>query len=109
MGLSIGVVKITYLREPPEPVYGFLDDLKIQALEGLEEPDWDDDEGEDEWVWGGGWGMNGLVEFSRNYLSRWAVQWGERCAIGPSDMEVVQGWIAALPWEDDLIMLHIGE
>ena len=106
MGLSVGVVKISYLDEPPELVRGFLGDLKVQALEGLEEPD----EDEDEWAWGGGWGMDGMLEFSRNYLLRMMTEWADRKSVGPSDRAVVQGWIGGLPWDDDdIIMLHIGQ
>ena len=106
MGLSVGVVKITYLDEPSEQARGFLDDLKIQALEGLEEPDEDDD---DEWAWGGGWGRNGIVEFSRNYLGKRLAKWVDGRSVGPSEGDAVQAWIDGLPWENNLIMLHLGE
>jgi hypothetical protein len=70
MGLDVGVVKITYLDRPIQPMYDFL--LALAA------GDLDED-------WGGGWEGNAFVEFMRQNLIEKADDWAERRGLGPEE------------------------
>ena len=102
MAMEVGVVTIEYLDRPSEPVSEFLSDLQMDALSGLEEPE----DGEE--AWGGGWGSDSLLEFSRSYLERCSIEWADLRRIDPAARAALSRWIATLPWKDDLIMLHLG-
>ncbi|MBM3943093.1 MAG: hypothetical protein FJ316_09260 [SAR202 cluster bacterium] len=93
MGLDVGVVNITYLEYPNEPVYDFL-----CALAGGEL-------GED---WGGGWGGNALVEFRKYSLLQKAGNWAEDKGLATQERELLRQWIEDLPWRNDDIMLFLS-
>ena len=101
--MDIGVVTIKYLEKPGPPVELFFADLQIEALEGFDDP-----EDEDDWVWGGGWGRDGIAEFSQSYLEKKATVWVEENAIDVDGRVALFTWLSALPWEDEMIMLHLG-
>lgn len=61
MSLSIGVVNIEYLPQPPEPIYGFMKALMLDPLCGV---------GDDDDLWGGSWSSNALYEFNRISLRK---------------------------------------
>jgi len=60
MGVDEGVVNITYLDRPEEPIYNFLYAIVEGGL--------DDD-------WGGGWEGNAFVEFMQESLVEKATSW----------------------------------
>lgn len=93
MGLDVGVVNITYLDRPGEPVYDFLCSLAGGEL------------GED---WGGGWEGNALMEFERQGLLQRAGDWAEDQGLTLQEQGVLRQWLESLPWRNDDIMLHLN-
>jgi hypothetical protein len=93
MRLDVGVVKITYLNRPAQPMYDFL--LALAAGE-LEED------------WGGSWEGNAFVEFIRENLVQEANVWAERKGLSPEEQAELQKWVEELPWDGDNIMLHLN-
>lgn len=109
MGLDVGVVTIEYLDTSERPVNEFLLHLAGDQSIGYGDEEYEDDTGDDEhYTWGCGWGGNTVVEFSRAYLSWKADQWGSNQSISAGERDSVQGWISDLPWENDMVMLHLG-
>ena len=103
MGLDVGVVRIEYLDQPQEPVYGFLNDLLDEAAGGLES------EEDEEFLWDASWAGNGLVEFDQAYLERRTTEWVTNNNLGDSERTVLADWVSSLPWRDDgIIMLHLS-
>ena len=94
MGLDIGVVRITYLDRPGQPVYDF--------LRALAAGDFFDES------WGGGWAGNALVEFQREQLLREASDWAQDQGLGAPGRDALRQWIEALSWDGDTIMLHFN-
>ncbi len=103
MAMDVGVVTIQYLDRPQQPVSDFLNDLLIESLWALEDP-----EEEDEEAWGGGWSNNGFLEFSRSYLDRRVKEWADRRNAGNAARAALLAWVANLPWKENMIMLHLG-
>lgn len=101
MGLSVGVVSIEYLDEPGGPVDAFLKTLLLNPDYGLGE----DDDG----AWGGGWAGNSFHEFERATLTGQADAWCDNTNLDAASRAAVLAWLAALPWQGDMIMLHLGE
>ena len=103
MGLDVGVVRIQYLDQPREPVYGFLNDLLDEAAGGLEA------EEDEEFLWDASWAGNGLVEFDQAYLERRTTQWVTNNNLGDTERASLADWVSSLPWRDDgIIMLHLS-
>ena len=98
MGLDVGVVTIEYLERPGQPMYGFLQDLVVDPGMG-----WEDDD-----TWGGSWDNNGLYEFNRVGLRKRANNWANNKRLGQAEKVKLRRWINSLPWQDDLITLHLG-
>ena len=109
MGMSVGVVTIKYLDEPRKPTRDFLFDLASDVSLGFSDEEYEEETDDVEpYTWGGGWGANTLVEFSRSYLDWKAERWATRAGVGAEPKGDVQQWIASLPWNDDMIMLHLN-
>ena len=102
MAMDVGVVTIKYLDHPPRLVSEFLSDFSSGSLLGLEGTE------SDEEAWGGGWGRDSLLEFSRSHMERRAQEWADLGDADPAVRETLRNWIAALPWQNDTIMLHLG-
>lgn len=100
MGLSVGVVSIEYLDQPDGPVDDFLRALLVDPDCGIDE---EDDEG-----WGGGWANNSLYEYERDGLTRQAANWCNAAGVDAAGRAALLDWLAALPWQGDMIMLHLG-
>ena len=101
MGLDVGVVTFEYLPEPEPSVYEFLYDLLFNPYTGIDENYEDDD-------WGGNWDDNGMYEFSCDGLLRRANNWANDRAINESEKNDLQSWVEALPWQNDMVTLHLG-
>lgn len=102
MGLDVGVVTIEYLERPGQPIYNFLFDLMLDPDTSRGDNPWDAD------TWGGSWDNNGLYEFSRVGLRRRANNWANHKGLGQAEKAKLRRWIRNLPWQDDLITLHLG-
>ena len=102
MGFDAWAVKTEYqsLDLSFPPIYDFLFDLMLNPYTG--QGDEDDD------MWGGSWANNGLYEFSRVSLRRQANNWANSKNLSQADKARMRRWIRNLPWQDDLIMLHMG-
>jgi hypothetical protein len=108
MGLAIGVVNITYLDQPPQPMYRFMQDLMENPDVGLDADDNDSVSPEDESHWGDGWGTDSFYEFFREGLLRRAGGWARQQDINPDAMTTLLNWVENLPYRDDVIMLHLS-
>ena len=103
MSLSIGVVNIEYLPQPPQPMYRFMQDLMADPDVGT-----DMDMFDDEPPWEAGDGENIFYEFERGELLRRADGWAMQNNLDASDRAVLLKWIDGLPYRGDTIMLHLG-
>ena len=103
MSLDVGVVTIEYMDSPAPPIEEFLFDLLLNPYTGV-----DDDENDDDEFWGGSWSGNGLFEFGRSGLITRAGKWADDHDISPLDRTALLSWVEALPWHDDMVMLHLG-
>ena len=109
MAMDVGVVTINYLERPGTPVRDFLFHLASDVSLGFNDEEYEEETHDDEhYTWGGGWGGNTFVEFSRPYLDWKANQWVNSQDIGTEAKDAVESWLAELPWTDDIIMLHLG-
>ena len=109
MGMSVGVVTITYLDESREPVRDFLFHLASDVSLGFGDEEYEEETDDVEpYTWGGRWGANTFVEFSRPYLDWKAERWVNRVGVDAEAKGYVQQWVANLPWNDDMIMLHLN-
>ncbi len=109
MAMDVGVVKINYLERPGKPVRYFLFDLASDVSLGFNDEEYEEETDDVEpYTWGGGWGANTFVEFSRPYLGWKANRWIYSQGVSAETRDAVQSWIADLPWNDDMIMLHLG-
>ncbi len=99
MSLDVGVVQIEYLSQPRPPIYDFLFDLMLDPFSGA--PDEDD-------TWGGGWDNNGWYEFSRVGLRTRASRWATSHNLEKHDRNALMKWIRNLPWQEDMVMLHLS-
>ena len=93
MGLDVGVVKISYLERPYEPIYDFLFDV----ASGQRQSDW-----------GGGWEGNAFVEFLREDLIEEANKYIVERNVSESQAYELRKWLSELPWDGDTIMLHLN-
>ena len=93
MGIDVGVVKISYLERPEEPVYSFLWWLAERA-------------GHD--GWGGGWGENSFLETDRRRLLSKARGYARKQGMSQDDLAQLLSWVRELPWDGNVIMLHFN-
>ena len=93
MGLDIGVVKITYLDRPEQPIYDFLWSLAI---------DFDNN------TWGYSWEGNAFIEISRQDMTTRAIEYLAIQGLSQANSDKLMAWVEALPWVDDAIMLHMN-
>ena len=104
MSLSIGVVNITYLEQPAQPMYRFMWELMADPDVGLG-PDREDDDG----YWdGGGGGENAFYEFYRDGLINRANGWATTQDLADTERSTLLDWIENLPYRGDSIMLHLS-
>ncbi|MYC33762.1 MAG: hypothetical protein F4X64_11375 [Chloroflexi bacterium] len=103
MGLSIGVVTIDYLPQPPQPMYKFMQDLMADPGVGTDMDLFDDAE-----PWEAGDGENVFYEFERDELLRRADGWAAKQHIDAADRATLLQWVDHLPYRGDFIMLHLG-
>ena len=109
MAMDVGVVTINYLERPGTPVRDFLFHLASDVSLGFNDEEYEEETHDDEhYTWGGGWGANTFVEFSRPYLGWKANRWATSQGINSVARDTVRRWIADLPWNDDMVMLHLG-
>ncbi len=99
MGLSVGVVNITYLDEPQPPVSDFLKELAINPDLGIDADDGD--------YWGGGWGENTFLEFEQSALIERADNWCTERGIGAGERTALMAWLSSLPSRGGYVMLHL--
>ena len=104
MGFDAWAVKTEYqtLDLSSPPIYDFLFDLMLDPYTGQ------DDEFEDDDVWGGSWENNGLYEFSRVGLRKRANNWANDKNLSQADKARMSRWVSSLSWQNDHIMLHLG-
>ena len=93
MGLDVGVVKISYLDRPENPIYDFLWSLAIDP---------------DDQTWGYSWEGNAFYEFMRENLDDRVTEYVEEKALNHADSDKLMAWVESLHWDDDTIMLHLN-
>ena len=93
MGLDVGAVRIKYLARPDKAAYDFLWYLNFNA---------------DEVDWNGSTAENTFVEFTRDNMLEQMTEFASEGKLTPSDIERVRSWIDGLPWQDDVILLHLA-
>ena len=103
MGLDVGVVAINYIPDPQPPVYDFLYDMLLNPYTGI-----DDGHDDDEEYWGGSWSGNEFYEFGRAGLISRVENWARARAVSMAEKDDLISWVEALPWHDDMVMLHLG-
>ena len=104
MSLSIGVVNITYLEQPGQPTYRFMQDLMAGPGVGLG-VDLDDAD----FFWdGGGRGENAFYEFTRDGLINRANGWATEQNLSSNERLTLINWIENLFHRDEYTMLHLG-
>ena len=82
MGLDVGVVNITYLDRPQQPVYDFL---------------WAVAQGRFDEDWGGSWSGNSLVEFEKENFLEQAADWAAEQRLGLLQEAILRNWMDQLP------------
>ena len=92
MGLDVGVVQVDYLARPVGPSYRFLWHLNENAHEA---------------DWNGSSAENTFVQYTRDTLLEQANEFVSRSELTESDKDELRVWIDSLPWNDDVIMLHL--
>ena len=93
MSMDIGVVKIQYLDRPADAAYGFALHLSYFC----DEADWTvHSEG------------NAINEYEHSRMLSVADAYATSQDLSPQDKVVVRDWIDGLPWENGMIMLHLG-
>jgi len=92
VGLDIGVVRVSYLERPSQPVYDFLWNLASTVC------------GAD---WGGSWEGNAFVEFTRRHLLSKARRYAREQKLLEDDFAKLLDWIRDLPWDGNTIMLRL--
>ena len=93
MSLDVGVVKIRYLDTPKGAAYRFAQHLSYSAYEA----DWEVSSGE-----------NTIVEYEHGHLLAVADEYATSQGLNSEDKAVVRNWVQGLPWEDGMVMLHLG-
>ena len=93
MGLDTGVVDINYLERPIGATYDFLWYLNHNA----EEADWlTGSEG------------STFIEITSDTMDEQLRRFQSASKLSPVDVQSVRRWIDALPWKNDVIMLHLA-
>ncbi len=95
MGLDVGVIPspIKYLDRPEEDEYDFVWYLNLHADDG----NWN--------VYSDG---NTIVEYERENLERQMDEYIKANSLAQDAIDKVRGWVDALPWDGDHIMLHFS-
>ena len=93
MGLDVGVVSIEYLSRPGGATYDFLWYLNVNAEQA-------------EWLTGAEGST--FIEITSDTMDEQLCRFQSKNKISPGDIEGVRRWIDALPWKNDVIMLHLG-
>ena len=93
MGLDVGVVRVSYLERPPQPIYDFLWELAT-------------DTGDD--AWGGAWEGNAFIELTRRQMLSRARSFARKRGLNQVEIGRLHTWIKSLPWDGDTIMLHLN-
>jgi hypothetical protein len=93
MGLDVGVVKISYLERPSDPVYDFLWELAAGTCKEN---------------WGGGWEGNAFVELIRESMLSQMAEYVRIKNLSHDDSDKIKAWANSLPWDGDTIMLHLN-
>ena len=95
MGLDIGVIPspIKYLGRPEQEVHDFLLYLNLHADDG----NWN--------VYSDG---NTIVEYERENMDRQTEEYIKANNLAPDTIDKVRGWVDALPWNGNHIMLHFS-
>lgn len=106
MGLDVGVVTFEYLPEPQPPVHDFLCDMLLDPYTGIDE-EYEDDRSLYE-EWSGRWDNNGMYEFSHDGLISRARNWADDHSMGESAKNDLLSWVEELPWQNDMVSLHLG-
>ena len=96
MSLDVGVVQIDYSEARPSgAAYKY-------ACELMEYYDVE----EDYWKVSAGW--NVFIELGHDTMVNHARGYIESKDLSGTEADEVMGWVSALPWRDDLVMLHLG-
>jgi hypothetical protein len=103
MSLSIGVVNIEYLPQPPQPMYGFMQDLMADPGVGTDMDLFDDTS-----PWEVGDEGNVFYEFEQDELLRRADGWAAKQRLDAADRATLLQWVDNLPWRGDFITLHLN-
>lgn len=93
MSLDVGVVQISYLPRPDEPVYSFLWHIVQDSIDE---------------AWGGGWPGNAFVEMPRRRMLNKARLYARNVGLSSDDLHKILEWIRNLPWQGNYIMLHLS-
>jgi len=93
MGIDVGVVRISYLDRPRQPIYNFLWWLAEHA-------------GHDEW--GGGWCDNAFLETDQTRLISKAELYARQQSMSQDQLGQLLSWVRELPWDGNVIMLHLN-
>ena len=93
MGIDVGVVKISYLQRPEQPMYDFLWELAAEPHEG---------------DWGGWWEGNVFTETTRTRMLSRAAVYAVNKDLSQNEVDKLLEWVENLPWNGDTIMLHLG-
>ena len=108
MALSIGVVNITYLDQPGQPMYRFMQDLMEDPQIGLDNPDDDPITDDETGFWGDGWGSDSFYEFDQDGLLRRARGWARQRDLDQAGTNTLLTWIEGLPYDRGTITLHFS-
>lgn len=95
MGLDVGVVKISYLERPSQPIYDFLWHVVDQA-------------GCDGETWGSAWEGNAFVELPLDTMLTKAQTYIQEHNLSQTDSDKLIAWVRGLPWKGDTAMLHLN-
>ena len=93
MGLDVGVVKIQYLDRPEGAAYRFAWHLAGNC----DEADWT--------VSSDG---NTIIEYEHGHMLSVADEYTTSQGLSSEDKVLLYNWIGGLPWENDVVMLHLS-
>ena len=95
MSMHIGVVNIEYIDQPAKAVCSFLQEAAY-FLSG------------DRRTWSGAWESNAFLETDPPRLLAAARYYAREQGMSTDDRQAIYDWLnTALPWQDDVVMLHL--